>query len=152
MVSPQVPGTRHDDDVQRRRWHRLSGDRGAVTVELAVVFPLFLVLLLSAVQAAMWWHARNIAIAAANEGMHAGRQLDHGETDARQAALSFTKRAGGDSVHDVTVSTGGSTDDVLRVEVSATATRVLPIPGLDWHVTQSVAGEREKFTTPGDPP
>lgn len=118
-----------------------------MSIELAVAFPLFLILLLTSVQAAMWWHARTIAVAAANEGAHTGRTTSGGDADARQAAVSFAERAGGGSVHDVTASTAGSTGEVLRVEVSVSALRVLPIPGLDIRVGQSVQVGRERFTS-----
>lgn len=136
--------------VRRPVRRACASDRGAVTVELAITFPVFLLLVLTSVQAAMWWHARNIAIAAANEGAHAGRPAGSGDAEAISAAVSFAHRAGGHSVRDVTVSTAGSTTEVLRVEVSASALRVLPIPGLDIRVSQSVQVGRERFTSEGD--
>ena len=124
-------------------------ERGGVTVEYAVLFPVLLVLLLSSVQAALWWHARNIALAAAQAGVNAGRATGAGPEQAVPAATSFADRAGG-SLSAVT--TAGSTATTIRVQVSLTAPRVLPIPGLNLRVTQTAVGGRERFTTPQAPP
>jgi Flp pilus assembly protein TadG len=126
-------------------------DRGAVTVELAVLFPVLLALLLSGVQAAMWWHARNLALAAAQAGLDAGRAAAGTPAQAAEAAAWFARRAGG-GVSDVRVSTAGTTAVTVRVQVGLTAPRVLPIPGLALHLTQTAIGGRERFTTPGDQP
>jgi Flp pilus assembly protein TadG len=124
-------------------------ERGGVTVEYAVLFPVLLVLLLSSVQAAMWWHARNIALAAAQAGVNAGRATGAGPTQAVPAARSFAERAGGSLT---AVTTAGSTATTIRVQVSLTAPRVLPIPGLALRVTQTALAGRERFTTPQAPP
>jgi Flp pilus assembly protein TadG len=125
--------------------------RGAVTVEYAVLFPLLLVLLLAGVQTALWWHARNIALAAAQAGVNAGRPPDADPATAASAATSFADRAGG-GVTDIAVTTAGTTAATVRVQVSLTAPRILPLPGLKLRVTQTAEGGRERFTTPGSPP
>nr|CEL17640.1 hypothetical protein [Kibdelosporangium sp. MJ126-NF4] len=56
-------------------------------------------------------------------------------------------RAGG-MASDFTVSTAGTTDAVMRVDVSATVVQVVQIPRLTWRIQQTAAGARERFTTP----
>lgn len=134
----------------RRLARRLGGDRGSVTVELAVLFPVFLLVVLSAVQAGMWWHTRNLLLASANAGLQAGRTTTGTATDAQAAASSYLARAGGTAVSHPTV-TASVTATTVRVQVSATTLRVLPIPGLDIPATQVAIGAKERFTTAGRP-
>lgn len=130
------------------RWRRFRDDRGSTTLELVIVFPVFLAIVFSAVQAAMWWHARNLCLSAAQTGLQAGR-ISHGTpSQAEASAHSFLARAGGSAVNDPSVSVT-MTSTTMRVEVTATTMRVFPIPGLDFTVSQVVEGPREVFTTPG---
>jgi Flp pilus assembly protein TadG len=117
-------------------------------VEIAVLFPAFLVLLFTGVQAAEWYHVRSLCLAAADAGVRAGRPPAAGPADARAAAAGFLTRVGGSTVAEATVSTVGSTPTLVRVQVSGTVPRVLPIPGLSLRVTQSAHAGKEKFSTP----
>jgi Flp pilus assembly protein TadG len=134
---------------QRQGEHRQGGQRGSATVELAVLFPAFLVLVFGGVQAAQWYHVRSLCLAAADAGVQAGRQAGAGETDASRAAAGFLARAGAGTAEEPTVSTAGSSPTQVRVEVSASVPRVLPLPGLSMRVTQSAQSQRERFTVPG---
>lgn len=132
-----------------RRW-RLGAERGSATVELAVIFPVFLILLFIGVQAALWYHARSLCLSAAQAGVRAGRVQGAGPDEGTTAARNFIIRTGGDSVSDTQVS-ASATVATLRVEVSATAPKVIPLPGLSFTVTQSAEGGRDRFTTPDSP-
>lgn len=111
-----------------------------------MLFPAFLTLVFAGVQAAQWYHVRSLCLAAADAGVQAGRKAGAGETDAGRAASEFLARAGGGTAEDPTVSTAGSTVTQMRVEVSASVPRVLPLPGLSMRVTQSARAARERFT------
>lgn len=137
---------------QHGRWGaRLRRDDGSTTVEMAVLFPILLVLLLTIMQAGMWWHARNLALAGAEAGVQVARTTAGTTEAAEAAAVSYLARAGGSATTDAAVH-ATLTADSAQVEVSATAPRVLPIPGLDITVSQTAQARREKFTTPGGPP
>ena len=123
-----------------------AGDRGSATVELAVLFPAFLVLVFGGVQAAEWYHVRSLCLAAADAGVQTGRTTGSSDADARGAAAGFLTRAGGTSAADPVVSTAGSSPALVRVEVSASVPRVLPLPGLSMRVAQSAQSAREVFT------
>lgn len=131
----------------RPRRHRGRSERGSLTVEIALLFPLFLILVLTGVQAAVWWHARSVALAAATAGVNAARVLGGTDADARRAATEVATQAGDGVLTDPHVNTGGDQARV-RVEVTGTAPRVLPIPGLDFTVTQTATAPRERATTP----
>lgn len=120
-------------------------------MELAVLFPAFLLLVFGGVQAAEWYHVRNLCLAAADAGVQAGRTTGASDADANRAAAEFLGRAGGGTATDPAVSTAGSSAAILRVEVTASVPRVLPLPGLSMRVTQSSRATWEVFTTPGKP-
>ena len=130
---------------------RESADRGSATVELAVVFPAFLLLLFTGVQAAEWYQARNLCLAAARQGVQVARTTTGTTADGRAAARAFLARAGGSAVSDPQVSSAGSTPTLVRIQVSATAPTVLPIPGLHLRVSQVSESGKERFITGSQP-
>ena len=140
------PGRLPDTGSSRRRG-RLALDCGSATVELAVLFPAFLLLLFGGVQAAEWYHVRSLCLAAAAAGVQTGRTTGARAAAANRAAGEFLARPGGGTATDPAVSTAGSSAAVLRVEVTASVPRVVPLPGLSMRVTQSARGTREVFTT-----
>ena len=111
-----------------------------------MLFPVFLLLIFGGVQAAEWYHVRSLCLAAANAGVQAGRQDGAGEAQARHAAAAFLTQAGGDTLGDVAITTTGSSATAVRVQVSGTVPRVVPLPGLSMRVTQSATSPRESFT------
>ncbi len=145
---PAQETTGSPDPYSRRRRRFLGGEGGSATVEIAVLFPAFLVLVFTGVQAAECYHVRSLCLAAADAGVRAGRPPAAGLVDARTAAAGFLTRVGGSTVADATVSTVGSTPTLVRVQVSGTVPRVLPIPGLSLRVSQSAQAGKEKFSTP----
>src|SRR5437764_1927346 len=110
--------------------HRLVEDAGSESVGLAVLFPIVLLLILSAVQGGLWWHAHAVASQAAQAGVDAGRPVGATNTTAAQAAQSFATRAGSGVLTAPNVQAAVTAENV-QVTVSATAPRLLPIPGLD---------------------
>ena len=52
---------------------RRSEERGAASVELAVTFPVVLLLVMTLIQAALWFYARSIALGAAPVALWAGQ-------------------------------------------------------------------------------
>ncbi|WP_033293154.1 TadE/TadG family type IV pilus assembly protein [Amycolatopsis jejuensis] len=122
-------------------------DRGAESVGLAVLFPLTLVLILSAVQGGLWWHAHAVVAQAAQAGADAGRPVGATTAVAVDAARSFATRAGRGvlSAPEVHVT---QTVQTVHVDVSGTAIRLVPVPGLDIRVTASAQVAKERFTVP----
>ncbi|MEY8042746.1 TadE family protein [Saccharopolyspora cebuensis] len=125
-------------------------DRGSETVETAVLIGIALVLLLSVVQAGLWWHTRSLCLHAATTGLTAARALHAPPGAGQRAAAEFLHRAP-NAATDPTI-TVNATPETATVRVTASAPRVLPIPGLQFRVTQSAHGARERFTTPGGTP
>ncbi|SFE80158.1 TadE family protein [Blastococcus tunisiensis] len=122
------------------RW--LSGDRGAASVELAVAFPVVLLLVMTLIQAALWFYARSVALGAAQEGAREGRVQPVSLARAESAAEGFLDQTAQDLLtgRDVLV-TGSPT----TIEVTVTGTSLSLFPGLSgWSVTQTAVGPVER--------
>jgi Flp pilus assembly protein TadG len=127
-----------------------DNDRGAISLELAILFPALLLVVFTAIQAALWYHARSLALAAAQEGVRAARAEDSSLGAGRAAAQAFLDRAAADTLLDTTVSTAGSGPAEVRVRVTGRAISVFPgVPGPG--VAQESRGAVERFTSPGRP-
>jgi Flp pilus assembly protein TadG len=132
----------------RPRWH--GQDRGSVTLEIVILFPALLLVILTAVHGALWYHARSLALAAAQEGVRAGRAEHATPTAGVDAAQSFLDRTASDSLSDITVTVVAEGPTEIRIRVTGTSLSVLPgVPSI--HVTQEAHGPLERFTTPGTP-
>lgn len=122
----------------------LSTERGSGTIQLVVLMPLLFTLLFAGVQGAMFYHARSVAIAAAQEGARAAAAqtgtTGHGHT----AAAAFLAAAGGGDV------LKGATIQVTRTATTATArvsgTIMSVIPGWSPTVSSQVAAPVERVT------
>ncbi|QKV97307.1 pilus assembly protein [Streptomyces sp. NA02950] len=115
---------------------------------MAIIFPFVILLTIVVVQASMWYYARQIALAAAREGIAAGRTYQAGPGTGANRAREVLDRTAGDSLRRATVSSAGSTGERIRIQVSGAAPSLLPfVP--DLPVTQSASGAVERFTTPG---
>jgi len=121
------------------------GERGAVALELAIVFPLVLVLTFGGVQVAFWFQARAMCQGAAQAGVRASRVLGAPAGVGRSAAVAYLAATAGDTVGAVYI-TESRTATAVSVGCSGTALQVMPLPGLPLDVAQSAAGSRERFT------
>jgi Flp pilus assembly protein TadG len=116
--------------MNHRRRRARRDDRGLVTVELTIVAPLVLWWLMLMVQYGLWWHAKQVADAAAAEAVDVAQTLDGTAADGEDAALDFLAQSG--NLDNVSVSVDRGTD-VVAVEVQGDAPQL--VPGWDWGVT-----------------
>lgn len=119
---------------------RVGNERGLTSTELAVVMPVLIALVLVPFQVALWWHAHQIADAAATEAVDAAQVATATEADGLRAAQWFLDAAGNLTDPEVTVT---RTAEVVTVEVTGRAPRLLP--GFDWEVTATASGPIERF-------
>ena len=125
-------------------------DDGSASLEIAILGPALLLLVFAVVQAGLWFYARSLALAAAQEGVAAARAYEASGDAGVARARSFLDRAAGDSLQAATVSRAGSTETTVRVEVRGRALSVLPgVPGLP--VSQAAQAPVERFTLDGSP-
>lgn len=127
----------------------IQGDRGSVSLELAIAFPVVLLLVTALMQYGLWFFARTVALAAAQEGVSAARVLDAVPADGVERAGQYIEDNGADSLMGPTVTVTTPVPGVVAIEVSGSSLSV--VPGLTLTVTQSAEGPVESFTEAGAP-
>lgn len=135
-------------DRPRRRLFRRS-DRGAATLELVVLFPVVLLITFGVIEGALWYHARNVALAAAEEGIRVATAEGSSADAGLGAAQAFASQAGADGILAGASATlaEASTE---RVTITVTGNSLTLFPGWSGHyVSQTASGPVERFTGPG---
>jgi Flp pilus assembly protein TadG len=123
-------------------------ERGSATLEIAILGPAILALTFTVVQAGLWFYARSLALAAAEEGVTAARAYAATPIVGTMRAHAFLSQQAGDSLTAARVASTGTTATTVRITVTGQALSILPgVPGPA--VTQSAQAQREAFTTPG---
>lgn len=120
-------------------------DRGALSLEVAILFPLVLALTFGAVQVGLWFQARSMCQAAAEAGVRAGKVLHAPAGAGGAAARSYLADVAGGLVVSPNV-TEARTTATVDVTCSGQAQNVVPLPGLNIGVVQSAHAGIERFT------
>lgn len=125
---------------------RARGDQGASSIELAILGPTVIVLTLIVVQFALWFHAKNVAQSAAEQGARAARGYQATNADGSTAATAAFATLGGSQVaKGLQVSVSRNTSDV-SVHVHANSIAVIPWVNIPVDVT--AGGPIEQFVAP----
>ena len=127
----------------RTAHHRL--DRGALSLEMAILFPLVLTLTFGAVQVGLWFEARSMCQAAAEAGARAGKVLHAPAGAGAAAARSYLSDVANGLVVSPNVTETRSAVTV-NVTCAGQAQNVIPFPGLNTAVAQSSQAGIERFT------
>ena len=125
---------------------RRHDQRGSVSIELVILLPTLFAVMFLGMQAALFHHARTVAIAAAQEGARAAGAEQGHESDGVGAAKAFITEAGGNDVLTQTSATARRTTTTATVTVTGFSLSVIPA----WHVriTQSATVPVERLTDP----
>jgi Flp pilus assembly protein TadG len=112
-------------------------------VELAVVFPLLVLAALALVQFALYVHAENVTIGAAQDGARVAAEVDRGVSDGVATTQSLLQAGLGAEASSVAVQ---GTDDGTAVTITATGSLPLILPAvanasLPLHAQASVSKE-----------
>ncbi|WP_067454201.1 TadE/TadG family type IV pilus assembly protein [Actinomadura macra] len=124
---------------------RIRSDAGVSSMEWALLTPILIFVMLAVVQFAMVYHARHVALAAAQSGARVARTQPVGTGWQDQAAAKATndvRKVGPNLLGGLQVRTGEA-DDERWVEVSGEAVRVIPF--MTFHVSQRSRGPIECF-------
>lgn len=133
-----------------RHVRTLRDQRGSASIELVILFPALLLLVTVLMQYALWFHARSLALAAAQEGVAAARVYGAVPADGATIALAFVAAHGADTL--LGLSATASAPAVGQVEVVVTGRVLSVVPGVVGPaVTQSAAGPVERVTVAGGP-
>ncbi len=117
---------------------RLRDDRGATSLAVALLTPVFVVLLFAAVQATLWGHARTEARVAARDAAAQVARFDASPGDARASAVA---RLAGSPMTGVDVSISNGAELVV-VTITATAPGIIVGTSRPISVTEAVPVER----------
>jgi len=114
------------------------------SIQLVILMPVLFLLMFVGMQAAMIYHGRTVAIAAAQEGARAAAAQNGTSADGQAAATAFVAAAGGDGVlRGVNV---GSNRTATTATVVVRGTTLSVIPGWTPTITQSASAPVERLT------
>ena len=123
----------------------VDGERGSASIQMVVLLPVLFSVMFLGMQAALFYHARTVAIAAAQEGARAAGAETGSTADGIAAAHTFVTAAGGDDVLETVPVSGSRAAQTATVTVRGTALSV--IPGWRPAVAQSATVPVERMTT-----
>jgi Flp pilus assembly protein TadG len=114
----------------RSRWARLragaASETGSTSVQMVILMPALFLLMFLGLQAALYYHARTLAIAAATQGARTAAAQHATIADGLAAASGFVADAGGDNVLPGLTVTGTRTGAIATVHVRGASLSVLP--------------------------
>ena len=118
------------------------GEGGSSAVELVLLTPVLMFAVFLIIQFALWYHARGIVLAAAQEGARAA-QTEQGSAAAGQArAHAYLDALGGDLVTDAAATVTRGPDTVVA-RVTGRAVNI--VPRFTMTITESSTGPVERF-------
>ncbi len=115
-------------------------EHGLASTEVAVLFPLIIVMALFPFQVALYWHAKQTADLAAETALDVGQVEGASPVDARQIGLEVLSATGQVEQAQVEVTIIG--DTVIATVSARPRYRVIPGP---WSVTAQAQGRVERF-------
>ncbi|WP_344957722.1 TadE family protein [Actinomadura miaoliensis] len=114
-------------------------------METVIAVPVVLTAVLVTLHAALWFHARNIALSAAQEGVRVARAYG-AKSDGSATALAFARSSGDGFLLSPSANASGSNATTVVVRVQGRSLSLIPF--VRSNVSQVARGPREKFTTP----
>ncbi|HMM94012.1 TadE family protein [Phycicoccus sp.] len=123
--------------------HRRRDEHGSTSIQMVLLMPVLFAVMFLGMQAALHYHARTLAIAAAQEGARAAGAQDGTRSDGVTTATGYLAATAGDSLT-VTGVTGSRTATTATITVRGTALSVLP--GWAPTITQSASVPVERTT------
>ncbi|MFF2374778.1 TadE family protein [Streptomyces xiamenensis] len=120
-------------------------DRGALSLEMLIVFPAVLLVIMMTVHVGLWWHARNTALAAAQLGAESARVRDATSGEGVARTRDFLSQSGG-SISGPYVSESRS-DATVTIRVTGHVSTM--VPGLRLPIDEHAQAAIERVTEPG---
>lgn len=119
---------------------RQRDERGMSTIQVAILFPVVLFWIMLIVQYGLWWHAKQVANAAAAEAVDAAQVSTGTARDGEDAAASFLAQSGNLGNATITVAREPAT---VTAEVHGDAPQL--VLGVEWSVTARSTAPVERF-------
>lgn len=130
------------------KWARSRREHGAATLELVVLFPVVLIITFGIIEGSLWYHARNIALAAAEEGARtAARENGGGISGGVAKAQQYAATLGASGLFtNVTVTPSGNGVEEVGITVTGSSLSLFS-EWVDHRVTQTAFAPVERVTT-----
>lgn len=139
MSRTAAPG--HPGPSRRER----PQDGGYSIVEVVITFPVLILMVMGVVQFALLWHGRNVAEAAAQDGLRSARGYAATAQLGQQDAHSYLQQVAPNLLQDPEVQVD-RTPTTVTVTVRANVLSIVPL-GLT--VRETAAGPVERYVGPG---
>ncbi|MGW1995419.1 TadE family protein [Embleya sp. NPDC001921] len=138
----------HPYEAIRRRLREAGGpDRGGMSITMAIIFPVFILVLLAVIQGCLWWYAREVAMQAAKESVEEARRRGGDIPAAEQRGRDVAKDLSGGMLKDLKVVSDRQAE---RIRVTVRGTSLSVVPGIgSLTITQHADGVVERWTTAG---
>lgn len=124
---------------------RRHDERGSASIELVILLPALFAIMFLGMQAALYYQARTLAIAAAQEGARAAGAQDATSADGNRAARSYLADVGSDSLEGARTR---ASRNATSASVTVTGRSLSVVPGWHLRVTQSSTVATERITAP----
>lgn len=131
---------------------RKRSQRGASSLELAIIAPMLLSLIFISIQTALWLYGRSVALNAAQEGVSRLRLIQptlyttaEGERVRAEIEEYAQQLGGGSSLGDVKVPPPAYNDPEGMVSFTVEGETVSLVPGLKLTVSRTATGPIEEF-------
>lgn len=127
-----------------RQLLRSRDERGSATLVLVILMPAVLLLTFGTIQGALYYHARTVALAAAQEGLSATRVENGTASAGAQSARQFLADTGDGYLEAVTVTPSRS---ATTATVTVAGSCLMMVPGMpSLQVSQTATGPVERYT------
>ena len=133
----------------RRRRGPGRGDAGALILTYVIIVPVFMLAVMVIIQGALWYLAREAALAAARQGVDAARVRGAAADAGPQAALAFARNDASGYLLGPSATGRGSTATTIQIRVSGHVPTF--VPGLGINISQVVQAPVEQFIAPAGP-
>jgi Flp pilus assembly protein TadG len=122
-------------------------DSGALILSYIIIVPVFMLAVMVIIQGALWYLARDAALAAARQGADAARLPGAVTGAGTQAALGFAQDSASGYLLGAQATASGSTPTTVQITVCGHVPTF--VPGMVISVSQAVQAPVEQFTVPG---
>ncbi|GAA1572178.1 hypothetical protein GCM10009789_27170 [Kribbella sancticallisti] len=130
---------------------RRRSERGATSLELAILAPSILALIFVSIQTALWLYGRSVALNAAQEGVSRLRLVQPpvyttavGE-QVRADVEAYAQQLGGNTLGDAEVASPAYNNPEGMVSFTVTGKTISLVPGLTLEVSRTATGPIEEF-------
>jgi Flp pilus assembly protein TadG len=124
-------------------------DDGALILTYVIIVPVFMLAIMVIIQGALWYLAREAALAAARQGADAARVRGAAAGAGPEAALAFARNDASGYLLGPAATDQGSTKTTIQIRVTGHVPTF--VPGLDINISQVVQAPVEQFVAPAGP-